>query len=233
MGSLPDMGGPAIFLAGGRAGDEQLDTVVLLAQAEGCLGHVALVLQLDAAGLIEEETRLHSVEDLPTCPRTRTVPAWWEAAEVPPAVAMVHTGTLQAADRSIEIFNGSPTLDEFVIWGVDRYAAAGLGTPAVDVIRFIGMTTDTCQRVAGLNLGTEITLCVDVSRAAPPLPKATLLHELGHAWMNQNLDQADRQRFVRASGKPAWASTTTPGVIGVWSWPRPRCPGRSMTQRNL
>jgi hypothetical protein len=34
--------------------------------------------------------------------------------------------------------------------------------------------------------------------------------------MNQNLDQAGRERFVRVSGKPAWASTTTPwGDRGV------------------
>ena len=204
---LPDMRGPGIFIAGGRTYGEPLDTVVLLAQTTGCLDHVGIVLHLDEAGLIETETRLHSSDDLASCPRTRTAEAWWEAAQVPPAVAMVHTGTLQAGDRSIEIYNGSPRLDDFVIWGMDRYTAGGLRTPAVEVMRFISTTTDTCHRVAGLNLGTEITLCVDTSGATPPLPKAVLLHELGHAWMNENLDQAARERFLRTSGKPTWAST--------------------------
>ena len=215
-GSLADMGGPEIFIAGSRAGGSPLDTVVLLARANGCLGDLAIVLHLDDAGLIDEESRLHSVDDLSVCPRTRTLGAWWEGVTIPPAVAMTRTGTVAVEDRSIEIFNGSPALDEFVHWGFDRYAAAGLTTPAVDRIRFISRTTDTCRKVDGLNLGTEITVCVDTALQSQLLPKAALLHELGHAWMNENLGQAAQERFVDLAGTPTWASTNTPwGARGV------------------
>lgn len=214
--SLPDMGGPGIFIAGGRAGDAQLDSVVLLARTTGCPRHLAIVMHLDSAGLIDEETRLHRIDDLTTCPTTPAATTWWDGVEVPPAVAMTLTGTLQVAEFGVEIFNGSPTLEKLARWGFDRYAAAGLGTPAVDRIRFLSSTTDTCQHVAGLNLGAEITLCGHPSTPPTAFERATLLHELGHAWMNGNLGQADRERFVDTSGKPTWASTTKPwGDRGV------------------
>ena len=213
---LPDMGGPGIFFAGGRTRNDQLDTAVLLARTEGCAQRSAIVLRLDIAGHIQEETRLHNVSDLSLCPGLKAATAWWDRVAVPPAVAVVHTGTLQEGDRAVQVYNGSPALEQLVMWGFARYGEAGLGIPPVDKVTFLSATTDACRHVAGLALGTEITLCVDTTSQSQLVMKATLLHELGHAWMTQAMDQADRERFTRASGKPTWASTSSPwGDRGV------------------
>ncbi len=136
LNSLP----PASFAAGKPAWRDPrppLETQVLLVTADdgsGCPGHLAIVLDLDADGLITTERRYHRADDLLRCAGGTLPTGWWDDVTLPPAVATELTGTLEIEGHEVQVFNGTGGLDGLVEWAFGRFTAAGLPTPVVNSV---------------------------------------------------------------------------------------------------
>ncbi len=224
--ALPDLGGPALFAAGGTDPDDPLDTVVLLVTTDrGCASHVAVVLHLDDDGRIVEEGRHHSAADIGGCavPRVSVGP-WWDKVAIPPGISDARSGTLSVQGRTIEVRSSSPSLDRLLEWGMGRFAAADLSAPVVDSVTFVSPSAPACARINGLAWGEDVALCFGTSDACTdngcagwrPWVKRALLHELSHLWISQNVSPEVQVAFVRSAALPTWAADDSPwGKRGV------------------
>jgi hypothetical protein len=214
--ALPDLGGPAVFATGDADPGDPLDTVVLLLATDGgCPSHLAVMLHLDADGLITEEIRHHAAADLVGCQVPQPPPGgWWEEVAIPPSVSVGHSGTLTVADRSLEVRNSSPALDRLIGWGLGRFPEVGLVAPRVDGVTFVDRKAPACAGINGLAAGDDVSLCFGTSDACTddgcagwrPWARKALLHELSHLWLAQNVTLETQSTFLRASGLPAWES---------------------------
>ncbi len=220
MVALPGLGGPALFATGDSDPGDLLDTVVLLVSSDaGCPSHVAIVLELDAAGRITGETRHHVTTDVGGCgvPRPPTGP-WWEGLAIPPGVSVARSGTLTLDDRTIEVRNSSPALDRLLAWGLRRFTEAGLDPPAVDTVTFVDRMSAACSGINGLAAAGDVSLCFGTADACTddgctrwiPWAKKALLHELSHVWLTRNMDPGARSPVLRAAGLTVWESTDVP-----------------------
>ena len=70
-------------------------------------GHLAIVLDLDADGLIAAERRHHRADDLVRCTGGVLPPGWWDEVTVPSAVTIELTDTLDVASHEVQVFNGT------------------------------------------------------------------------------------------------------------------------------
>ena len=234
--AAPDAGGlPAVALVSAcgprRSGrvrdrglsdqDAPLDTVILLlASADGCPGNVAVVLRMDDRGLITRETRFHTDAELGGfAAPTLHAGAWWDGLAIPPGISVEHSGTLTLHDRTVEVRNGSPALERLLTWGIQRFADADLVAPVLDSVTFVDRKSPACTGINGLAAGADVSLCFGTADACSddgclgwrPWAKATLLHELSHVWMSQNVTPATREQFLRAAGLAPGSRRTAMG----------------------
>jgi hypothetical protein len=219
LDSLPDFGGPASFAAGKPAWRDPrppLETQVLLVTADdgsGCPGHLAIVLDLDADGLITTERRYHRADDLLRCAGGTLPTGWWDDVTLPPAVATELTGTLEIEGHEVQVFNGTGGLDGLVEWAFGRFTAAGLPTPVVNSVTFLERRTDKCDAIVGLIADREVTLCFlttvcvgDLCERWSVAARTTALHELAHAWIDDHVSTDTRKAFLELAGLESWAS---------------------------
>jgi hypothetical protein len=155
---------------------------------------------------------------------------WSETGEPPPMVAdpslwpqvpaagQQLTGTIETDAGDILVYNGSDSQTALVEWALGRYATAGLPVPAPRSVAF--PPSVNCVLHAGLAIdtgaGVDIQLCFDEAEtcsggecAATTDAQSTLLHELGHVWTVQYLDDATRAAFLEVRELEAWSA---PGV---------------------
>jgi hypothetical protein len=223
---LPDFRGPAIFVAGRPLTDVPFDTIALLmtvGPSDSCPHRVAALLHLGPDGLIRAEERLHRVDDLQRC-HGALPPGWWDSTVIPDPVLVERTGTLTVGDLEIEVYNGTPGLEDLITWSFAQFETHGLGTPIVHRVTFHNRQIDKCEAVTGLILGDAVTLCFDATRGCqdlactiwPTWARRTTLHELAHAWMDEHLSTETIEEFQAATGMPTWADSKHPwGHRGV------------------
>lgn len=211
----------AIYDAPSDVDPSRPDEVRIVFEADdgsGCPGLMAVSLEVDDDRVLTER-RYHEVGSVRRCHDAATLErGWWQDIEVPDPVRRDLTEPMVWPERdiTIEIYNGTPELTEFVRWGLERFDAAGLVLPDVGSVTFLSKDS-TC----GGNLGfygpesssaATITLCraadqVCVDKACTtwsPAGRYTLLHEYAHAWMVDNLDEDTQQEFLRFVGLPRW-----------------------------
>lgn len=230
LDSLSDLGGPASFPVGKLLiGDENgpLQAQALLVTADdgtGCPGQMAIVLRLDVDGLIVQEQRYHRVDALVRCSPGGTLPSgWWDDVTVPPAIASELTGTLDLGGQAVRVYNASNGLDHLVEWAYSRFTSAGLTPPEITSVTFVDKRADLCDNILGLIADRQVTLCFldtvctnDSCDQWTLVAKATTLHELAHAWIDDNIDAATRDRFLELAGLKAWSGAEVPwGNRGV------------------
>ena len=156
-----------------------------------------------------------SASAVPGQPAAAADPRWWDELTIPAPVAKEQTGTVRIGEADVPVFNATPGMADLVAWGAGRYGAAGLPIPNVTEVAFYPPTVDLCQGVSGLAAGGSLSLCFDrrMSCASEdcrqwnPAVRKILLHELGHAWMSDNLERSTIDRFTAQSGLPSWASS--------------------------
>jgi hypothetical protein len=225
---LPDFRGPAVHAAGRPFTDDPFDTIVVLMTVgapDSCPHRVATVLQLGPDGLIQAEERFHRIDDLQRCSADGALPpGWWDSAVVPDPVPVERTGTLAVDDLEIEVYNGTPGLQDLITWSFAQFRVHGLGTPQVRRVTFHNNQTDRCEEVVGLILGDAVILCFDSAASCQdqgcttwkPWAKQTTLHELAHAWMVEHLTPEVIDQFKTATAMPTWSSSEHPwGQRGV------------------
>jgi hypothetical protein len=136
-----------------------------------------------------------------------------------PVIDRVATGTVVTGDGTvIPLFNAEPVQARLVEWAVDRFETAGIAAPTP---RSIGFPPDLrCAVLAGVAThtgeGVDLQLCEEADEVCEgegcepsSVSRSTLLHELGHVWTQQNLDDAARERFLEFRGLEQW---TGPGL---------------------
>jgi hypothetical protein len=110
-----------------------------------------------------------------------------------------------AVGSSVRVFGGDREHVHLVRWAATRFEARGLGVPAVDV--HFHPDTSACYGHLGSQLGRRVDVCVE---SVFELGRETLLHEMGHAWIDQNVAQTVRERFTEMRGLRAWNRSTVP-----------------------
>ena len=88
---------------------------------------------------------------------------------------------------------------QMVRWAANRFEFGGLPVPEVE-IHFHGDLLD-CRGYLGYALDGRVDLCTDL--VDTPARRA-LLHEMGHIWLDQNLSDPERERFLEMRGLHAW-----------------------------
>ena len=128
------------------------------------------------------------------------------------AAAFAGQGVLASAEAepvavgaSVRVFGGDPEHVRLVRWAATRFETRGLGVPAVDV--HFHPDTSGCYGHLGSQLGRRVDVCVE---SVFELGRETLLHEMGHAWIDQNVAQTVRERFTEMRGLRAWNQSTAP-----------------------
>ena len=110
-----------------------------------------------------------------------------------------------AVGSSVRVFGGDREHVRLVRWAATRFETRGLGVPAVDV--HFHPDTSGCYGHLGAELGGRVDVCVV---SVFELGRETLLHEMGHAWIDENVTDSVRDRFLEMRGLRAWNESTVP-----------------------
>jgi hypothetical protein len=110
-----------------------------------------------------------------------------------------------AVGSQIRVFGGDREHVRLVRWAASRFETRGLGVPAVDV--HFHPDTSGCHGHLGSQLGRRVDVCVVI---VSEVGRETLLHEMGHAWIDQNVAQTVRERFTEMRDLRAWNQSTVP-----------------------
>jgi hypothetical protein len=139
----------------------------------------------------------------------------------PDPVVVERTGTVTYGELSVEVFNGTPAVDGFLRWGLERFERAGLPLPRVGSVTFL-QDPSTCSGVAGLasrgDEGAAITLCATADSVCENEDctswsrsmRHLWLHELAHPWLDGNVDEPIRNRFLDLVGLERWSDPDGP-----------------------
>lgn len=91
---------------------------------------------------------------------------------------------------------------QLVRWAAERFQAAGLDAPAVEV--HFHPDTSGCYGHLGSELAGRVDVCLVLLNETM---RETLLHEMGHAWIDQHVTDAVRERFLEQRRLRAWSET--------------------------
>jgi hypothetical protein len=95
-------------------------------------------------------------------------------------------------------------------WAVERFEIAGLEPPVVEIAFHRGLSG--CGGHLGFARQGEVDVCTTLVDACA---RRALLHEMGHIWLDQNLSDPERGRFLEVRGLHAWNdSADTWGLRG-------------------
>lgn len=130
---------------------------------------------------------------------------WWSDLEIPWVEAPECEAIEGPSGDSVEVCNGTPELVAEVRWALSRFGLAGLDQPVPSRISFPPSTR--CRQVPGegwavdTGEGLDLLMCRvdDLERL-----RFVMLHELGHVWSNQHLDEARRDAFADSRGLDGW-----------------------------
>ena len=100
---------------------------------------------------------------------------------------------------TVRVFGADAEHEGLVRWAFGRYDHAGLEVPPIDV--HFHPDTSGCYGHLGASLGRRVDLCVVI---VSEIARDALLHEMGHAWIAENVSAEVRERFLRLRGLTAW-----------------------------
>lgn len=102
--------------------------------------------------------------------------------------------------------SGSDDEQGLVVWAIDRYGDAGLDMPSI-VVNFHGGRR-ACSGHTGMvghsASGSTIDLCT--AGLSEPEIQTVVVHELAHTWIFHNIDDSQRETFIRLHEIDAWHS---------------------------
>ena len=100
-----------------------------------------------------------------------------------------------------EVIAASTAHDAIVGEALDRFAAAGLDLPSLRIV--FDDDERACQGHRGMfdpaQQPWRVTICSDL----PFVP----VHELAHAWIESNVDEPTRERYLQVRNKAGWSSS--------------------------
>ena len=107
-------------------------------------------------------------------------------------------------EPTISIVGGSPSEQAVVRQATEQFVSNDLALP--DLAFRIHDDATGCEGHRGLFRVVDTTAVIDLCFDCEFLA----LHELGHAWVEFNLDDAERQEFQQAVGATTWNSHDVP-----------------------
>ncbi len=99
---------------------------------------------------------------------------------------------------TIRVFGADAEHQRLVRWAFGRYEHAGLEVPSIDL--HFHPDTSGCYGHLGSALGRRLDICVVI---VSEIGRDALLHEMGHAWVNENVSAEVREGLhgdARADG---------------------------------
>lgn len=216
----------ALFLGPAEYGEDpgRAVGVFKVTDSTGCEQQVAVRWTLEG-GVIVEEVRYREIESFRSCSRVSLPEGWWTGLSLPPPSDQVVTGTLTTpSGREIDVHNGTKVLEDLLMWGLGRYQSAGLPEPRMDTVTF--QPSRRCEGRSGRVLDDgnrrELFVCMYESDVCTRLERpcdspatavrVAFLHELGHAWMIDNLTDEMEQHLLEISGRDVWDDHDVPWV---------------------
>jgi hypothetical protein len=100
---------------------------------------------------------------------------------------------------TVRVFGADAEHQRLVRWAFGRYEHAGLEVPPVDV--HFHSDTSGCYGHLGSAFGRRLDICVVI---VSEIARDALLHEMGHAWIDENVSASVRERFLEMRGLRAW-----------------------------
>lgn len=212
----------AVFVLS-RPGSQRVALVVETG-ADDCRSSTIIVLELEDR-LIKRESRAQSLDTVRLCtPEFFDTNPHWGDLQVPVPIEQQVTGQITLLDgSSIDVVNGSPEMERFFQWGLERFAAAGLDPPKVGSVTFAPVPA--CERRTGVvsesgDGDPDLVMCTDAYEACTPSyddctsfsnrTRLALLHELAHVWLLANTDDARQSEFMMVTGSSTWRNPITP-----------------------
>lgn len=225
---LPD-GAQPLYLGPSEFGQDPQRAIGVyqVTDAEGCERQVAVRWQLEE-GLIVEEERYQEVASFRLCAPTELGGGWWTELALPGPSDEVVTGVVRtSAGQEVAIHNGSPRLEALVLEGLARFSVAGISEPRLDSVTF--EPSRGCDGVSGKVADEdgardlflclyERELCAGNTTCQVPLlsVRVAVLHELGHAWMLDQVTDSTRTELLELTGRETWRGNNVPwGERGV------------------
>ena len=135
---------------------------------------------------------------------------------VPVEAPMVSAATSNAADNAFvagtpvpapvanSVNGGTDQQQELLAWALEQYETAGLELPVLQI--HLHSDPAACKGNQGLfssgSTPWKITLCTE--------ERMVFLHEIGHAWSEFNLTEAERADYVEQRDMESWNHPETP-----------------------
>jgi hypothetical protein len=180
-----------------------------------CPGRMTVVLVLDDDGGVRQRRRLDAPADVRRCD-TERAGGWWDhlvtgEGDAPEAIEV----------DGVEVHNATSPSAGLVRWALGRFDAAGLPRPSIATVT-LATGTERCLGIAGTVAagpdGHEVLLCYDDAEICADAgcttyrlaPRMTVLHEFAHVWEADQLDAADRDRYLARTGLVTWMGADAP-----------------------
>jgi hypothetical protein len=209
-------------LPAGPSAPYQLFVIHTPGEPARCPGTTVVALSV-RDGLIEHERWYHEIGAARRCADDLTVPEGWWTGLVVPSLPSEVTGTVVVAGVQVTVHDGTPALERYVRWGLERFVAGGLTVPDVALVSFDeDLHPDECpnerdgcciddERGSAIYIcATEDDICTDAGcRAVSVRWRHLLLHEFGHAWMSDHVDLDAQEQFLALRGLTAWDDPAT------------------------
>lgn len=120
------------------------------------------------------------------------------AGSTEPAIAVASPSTTEAAPLS-------SAQSALVVWVQSRFTRAGLDVPSVSVV--FDPEAEECGGFQGRYYPRTATVYMCLrNHTSERVLRTLLLHEMSHAWTDQELDDPARAGFVELRGTPTWGS---------------------------
>jgi hypothetical protein len=110
-----------------------------------------------------------------------------------------------AVRPSVTVYEADREQVRLVRWAAGRFEGAGVEVPRVDV--HFHRDSAGCGGHLGFARNGRVDVCTVLVNE---MARRTLLHEMGHVWIDQNVSQATRERFLVLRGLRAWNASTDP-----------------------
>ncbi len=125
-------------------------------------------------------------------------------------VSTWHVSLLEAGPTPVQVrpevrVYGAAEQVDLSRWAVRRFEAAGLEAPAVQ-IHFHG-DADGCGGHLGYAKSGRVDVCTTLVNA---MTRRDILHEMGHIWLDQNVTESTRARFLQLRGLVSWNTGSVP-----------------------
>ena len=110
-------------------------------------------------------------------------------------------GSAVGVGPNVEVSTATPKQLELASWAVERFEAVGLEPPVVEIA--FHDDRSGCHGHLGFARSGRVDVCTVLVNA---MTRRTILHEMSHIWLDQNVDGATRLRFLALRNLPSWNS---------------------------